>query len=74
MTTSEVEFEQSLRAYITGYGGTRFYGLVNLLTTIAEICDQLTEDGGTHYDTAATALYEVAEELDLPYRDPEDNV
>lgn len=77
---NEKEMEALLRAYILNpHNPNRpsetmfaFGGIVNLCTTIAKICNELSEAGGEYYDEAERSFDSAAAALDLPYKTPDE--
>jgi len=65
---AEAEISRMLEAYILNEGGKfLFSGVVNLLTTIAAICEEQSRVEGDDWEIAAQAIDECAEQCDLKY-------
>ena len=65
---AEQRFENALKDYIDNHGRRyAFGGLTNLIASIARICEERSRIEGDDYETAAIALDECAERVDLKY-------
>ena len=65
---AEQRFENALKDYIDNHGRRYAYGgIVNLVASIARICEERSRLEGDDYETAAIALDECAEKCDLKY-------
>lgn len=69
---AEKRFEDTLRSYIDNEGRRYMYGgLCNLLSVLAEICEERSQREGDEYATASIALDECSAKVDLKYPKPE---
>ena len=68
---AEQRLEQTLRDYIDNHGRRYAYGgIVNLVASIARICEERSALEGDSWECAAIALDECSSAVDLKYDEP----